>query len=167
MGSQTRVFFSTPSDPVGIQVGTAITTLIRKADHAPADTIGFRHLWGQAKREELLETAEADPATLYDAIEPVLPLGLPLVRTAVSADYFDWPALPELFPVSFPGVKTSRDGFLVDVDLDRLKARVSDYFDAGLSHEEIARRYPGTMKTTSRFDAHAVPRHAAHSRRTD
>ena len=148
--------FSTPSDPVGIQVGTAITTLIRKADHAPADTIGFRHLWGQAKREELLETAEADPATLYDAIEPVLPLGLPLVRTAVSADYFDWPALPELFPVSFPGVKTSRDGFLVDVDLDRLKARVSDYFDAGLSHEEIARRYPGTMKTTSRFDAHAV-----------
>ena len=41
--------FSTPEDPVGIQVGTAITTLVRKrkADHAPADTIAFRHLWGQ------------------------------------------------------------------------------------------------------------------------
>ena len=39
------------SDPVGIQVGTAITPrLVRKADHAPAETVGFRHLWGQTKR---------------------------------------------------------------------------------------------------------------------
>ncbi len=147
--------FSTPEDPVGIQVGTAITTLVRKADHTPAETVGFRHLWGQAKREELLETAEAEPDNLYNTIEPVLPLGLPFVQTAVSEGWFDWPALPELFPKSFPGVKTSRDGFLVDVDLDRLKARVGDYFDAGLSHEEIARRYPGSMKTTARFDARA------------
>ena len=148
--------FSTPEDPVGIQVGTAITTLVRKADHAPAEAVGFRHLWGQAKREELLETLEAEPDDLYDGIEPVLPLGLPFVQTAVSENWFDWPALPELFPKSFPGVKTSRDGFLVDVDLDRLKARIADYFDVGLSHEEIARRYPGAMKTTARFDSRAV-----------
>ena len=137
-------------------MGTAIATLIRKADHAPADTIGFRHLWGQAKREELLETAEAEPAVLYDAIEPVLPLGLPLVRTAVSAEYFDWPALPELFPVAFPGVQTSRDPFLVDIDLARLKERVADYFNVDLSHEDIARRYPSIMKTTAGFDARRV-----------
>ena len=155
-GTPDPSIFSTSSDPVGIQVGTAISTLIRKADHAPAETIGFRHLWGQAKREELLETAEAEPATLYDDIEPVLPLGLPLVRTAVSAEYFDWPALPELFPVSFPGVKTSRDGFLVDTDLDRLKDRIAAYFNADLSHDEIARRYPGVMKTTARFNARSV-----------
>jgi len=155
-GTPDPSIFSTSSDPVGIQVGTAISTLIRKADHAPADTIGFRHLWGQAKREELLETAEAEPDGLYDAIEPVLPLGLPLVRTAVSEDYFDWPALPDLFPVSFPGVKTSRDGFLVDIDLDRLKDRIASYFNANLSHEEIARRYPGVMKATARFDSRAV-----------
>ena len=78
------------------------------------------------------------------------------MRTAVSEDWFEWPALPDLFPVSFPGVKTSRDGFLVDVDLDRLRARVADYFDAGMSHDEVARRYPGVMKTTARFNARAV-----------
>ena len=50
-GTPDPSIFSTPSDPVGIQVGTAITTLVRKADHAPAETIAFRHLWGQAKRE--------------------------------------------------------------------------------------------------------------------
>ena len=41
--------FSTTGDPVGIQVGTAIATLVRKADHVPAESVGFRHLWGQAK----------------------------------------------------------------------------------------------------------------------
>ena len=155
-GSPDPSIFSTEGDPVGIQVGTAITTLVRRSEHAPAGSIGFRHLWGQAKREALLETAEAEPDALYDHVSPLLPLGLPFVRTAVSEDWFDWPALPDLFPVSFPGVKTSRDGFLVDTDLDRLKARVADYFDPALSHEEIARRYPAAMKATARFNAPAV-----------
>ena len=155
-GSPDPSIFSTGGDPVGIQVGTAITTLVRKARHAPAEAIGFRHLWGQAKREALLETAEAAPDALYAGVPPLLPLGLPFVRTAVSEDWFGWPSLPDLFPVSFPGVKTSRDGFLVDIDLDRLKARIADYFDSALGHEEIVRRYPAAMKTTARFDARAV-----------
>ena len=155
-GSPDPSIFSTEGDPVGIQVGTAIATLVRKADHAPTKEVGFRHLWGQAKREELIETEEVEPDALYDSIEPVLPLGLPFAQTAVSKDWFDWPALPDLFPVSFPGVKTSRDGFLVDTDLDRLKARIGDYFDESLSHDEIARRYPGAMKATARFNARAV-----------
>ena len=148
--------FSTESDPVGIQVGTAIATLVRKADHGPTAHIGFRHLWGQAKREELLETAEAQPDAIYERLDPNLPLGLPFARTAVSHAWFDWPALPDLFPASFPGVKTSRDGFLVDVDLDRLKTRMADYFNPSLSHEEIARRYPSAMRSTARFNARAV-----------
>ena len=155
-GSSDPSIFSTEGDPVGIQVGTAIATLVRKADHAPTKEVGFRHLWGQAKREELLETEEAEPDALYEYIEPVLPLGLPFAQTAVSKDWFDWPTLPDLFPVSFPGVKTSRDGFLVDTDLDRLKARIGDYFDESLSHDEIARRYPGAMKSTAQFNARAV-----------
>ena len=155
-GSPDPSIFSTGGDPVGIQVGTAIATLVRKAGHVPAEAIGFRHLWGQAKRESLLETAEAAPDALYADVPPLLPLGLPFAHTAVSEDWFDWPSLPDLFPVSFPGVKTSRDGFLVDTDLDRLRARIADYFDPALGHEEIARRYPAAMKTTARFDARAV-----------
>ena len=155
-GSPDASIFSTEGDPVGIQVGTAITTLVRKADHAPAGEIGFRHLWGQTKPAELMESSEAEPVALYDGIEPVLPLGLPFVQTAFSEDWFDWPALPDLFPASFPGIETARDGFLVDTDLDRLRTRIADYFDADLSHEDIARRYPGAMKNISGFDARSV-----------
>ena len=79
-GAPDPSIFSTPGDPVGIQVGTAITTLVRKADHAPSKTVGFRHLWGQAKREELTATAQAEPDALYDSFEPDLALGLPFKR---------------------------------------------------------------------------------------
>ena len=143
--------FSTEGDPVGIQVGTAITMLVRKADHAPSESVAFRHLWGQAKSAELTATAEVEPGELYERINPVRPLGLPFVRTAVSADWFDWPALPDLFPVSFPGVHTGRDRLLVHIDEDRLRARISDYFDPNWSHEEIARKYPAAMRNSSAF----------------
>ena len=148
--------FSSPEDPVGIQVGTAITTLVRKADHEPAEAIGFRQLWGQAKRDELTATADAEPDALYEAVEPLLPLGLPFAQITVSDDWSDWPSLPDLFPTSFPGVKTSRDAFLIDIDRDRLKARVAEYFDPDLGDEEIARRHPGVMRSAARFDARRV-----------
>ena len=155
-GSPDPSIFSTSNDPVGIQVGTAIATLVRKADHAPAETIGFRHLWGPAKREELLETTEAAPDVLYDAIAPMLPLGLPFVPIRVSEGWFDWPALPDLFLTFFSGANTNRDPFLVDIDLDRLEHRLADYFNPALSHEEIARRYPLVMKPLNYFDATAT-----------
>ncbi len=155
-GSPDPSIFSTEGDPVGIQVGTAIVTLVRKADHTPAKEVGFRHLWGQAKRRELVETAEAPQDELYDSFGPNLQLGLPFTQTAVSESWSDWPTLPDLLPTSFSAIKTNRDTFLVDIDLDRLKARIDDYFNVDLSHDEIARRYPAAMRTTVKFDARSV-----------
>ena len=151
-GAPDPSIFSTPGDPVGIQVGTAITTLVRKAEHAPTKTVGFRHLWGQAKREELTATAQAEPDALYDSFEPNLALGLPFARMTVGDGWQDWPALSDLFPTAFSGVKTARDSFLVDVDIDRLKTRIADYFDPSLTNDEIARRYPVAMQPTGQFD---------------
>ena len=150
-GSPDPSIFSTESNPVGIQVGTAIATLVRKADHQPVGNVEFRHLWGQAKRAELMATAEAATDSLYENNNPVMPLGLPFLPAAVSKEWFDWPSLPDLFPVSFPGVQTKRDSFLIDVDLDRLRKRVANYFDSAMSHDEIARRTPAAMKNSSGF----------------
>ena len=118
-GAPDPSIFSSPEDPVGIQVGTAITTLVRKANHTPTEVVGFRHLWGQAKREELTATAETEPDALYDTIEPDLSLGLPFAHTTVGAGWHDWPSLTDLLPMSFPGVQTKRDSFLVDIDCDQ------------------------------------------------
>lgn len=148
--------FSTPANPAGIQVGTAIATLVRKVDHAPATQVGFRHLWGTAKRASLAATAEADMTGLYETVTPTLPMRLQFMPADVGADYFDWPRLPELLPVSFPGVKTSRDEFLVDIDREALEQRLDRYFDPRISDAELARLYPTVMAQRERFDGPAI-----------
>jgi predicted helicase len=61
-----------------------------------------------------------------------------------------------LFSVWFPGVKTSRDDFLVDMEKDALVERLAKYFDPALSHEEMKRMTPGVMDNSARFKAVAV-----------
>ena len=155
-GSPDPSIFSTQSDPVGIQVGTAITTCIRQPDHVPTNRVEFRHLWGVAKRVELLATADAHPDDLYQVLHPSLELGLPFKPATEEDEWFSWPALPDLFPVSFSGVKTSRDPFLVDTDPDRLHTRLHNYFDPALSNDEIKRRFPRVMESTASYNARAV-----------
>ena len=126
--------FSTEEDPVGIQVGTAITTLVRKREHLPVRGVEFRSLWGAGKRAALLESAGEDAHQLYQAVLPVAGLGLPFAPTAVSDDWFTWPSLPDLFPAFFPGVMTSQDSLVVDIDLEPLRERIAEYVDADESN---------------------------------
>ena len=70
----------------------------------------------------------------------------------MSDGWQHWPSLPDLFTTSFPGVNTGRDSFIIDVDLDRLKKRIGDYLSPEISHDEIERRYPAAMKSTTRLD---------------
>ncbi len=162
-GRTSETVFALQSQSPGIKVGTSITLLSRSGSGIDAPPDGrveyrdFHQARADERRRALLDSLDASTIDAgYSRLEPDLRLGLPLKPTAVSADWFDWPALPDLFPVSFPGVKTSRDGFLVDTDLDRLRVRLGDYFDTALSHEKIGRRYPKVMKSTAGFDAPAV-----------
>ena len=150
-GNPDPSIFSTFSDPVSIQVGAAIATLIRKADHLPAKTVGFRHLWGQGKLAELAETAEVEPAALYSTVEPVLTLGLPFEELTVNPLWSHWPSLLDLFPRAFPGVQTKRDAFLIDIDLYKLQERIAHYFDPSWNHEAVESEHPSAMKNSSGF----------------
>ena len=148
--------FSTPANPAGIQVSTAITTLVRKKDHKPAETVAFRHLWGTAKRKILAATAESDPATIYENVVPEIRLRLPFEPVVVDQAYLDWPLLPDLLPVNFPGVKTSRDEFLVDIDHDALKKRIDRYFDPKVSDADLAKGNPSIVRKEGRFNGPKV-----------
>ena len=160
-GHTSETVFALQGQSPGIKVGTSITLLSKSSASEPKDKRilyrDFHQARANERRQALLDSLEShDIDSGYSPLNCNLSLGLPFKPMAVSNGWQDWPALPDLFPTSFPGVKTSRDGFLVDVDLDRLKQRVTDYFNADLSHEEITRRYPGVMKSTARFDAQAV-----------
>ena len=160
-GHTSETVFALQGQSPGIKVGTSIV-LLSKA--SATESVGKRVLYrdfhqprASARRQALLDSLEAsDIDAGYSPLECSIALGLPFKPMAVSDGWQEWPALPDLFPTSFPGVQTGRDVFLIDTDLGRLKSRVSDYFDPGLSHEEVARRYPRVMTDTGRFDARSV-----------
>jgi hypothetical protein len=116
--------FSTEFNREGIQVGTAVATLIRRGNHTSATTVQFRDLWGTGKRAQLQAEAATLPSIAYEALKPAPEIGLPFLPRKIGTSYLTWAKLPELFPTSFPGVKTSRDDVLVNVDKDRLSAVV-------------------------------------------
>jgi REP element-mobilizing transposase RayT len=139
---------------VGSRQDAGATELARQ--DAGATSVRFRHLWGRTKRQQLLDSAVQDGKALYQELRPSLDLGLPFAPVQVNTGYLTWPLLPELFPVSFPGVKTSRDDLVVDIDRERLVGRMKQYFDGEISHEEMRRISPSAMTRTARFNAEAV-----------
>ncbi|MCX5769391.1 MAG: N-6 DNA methylase [Candidatus Hydrogenedentes bacterium] len=153
--------FSTDFNREGIQVGTAIALLVRKETGAPKDgmrcrSLNFRHLWGKTKHAEILRNAQGHEKAKYEELKPPVEVGYPLFPVQVDAAYLTWPLLPDLFPISFPGVKTSRDEFLVDIDRGRLEERIAAYFNADIPNEEIAHRWPSVMEERGRYQARSI-----------
>ncbi|MCX6625750.1 MAG: N-6 DNA methylase, partial [Acidobacteria bacterium] len=151
--------FSTEFNRQGIQVGTAITLLARTSPSEGAKTVQFRHLWGKEKRDQLLAEATRSGTPKYQIVRPSMPLGLPFAPATVAAKYISWPLLPDLLPVSFPGVKTSRDDVVVDIDRDRLVRRMEQYFDPSVSSQEMAQIAPRAMEDGARFPARQIRRY--------
>ncbi len=145
--------FSTEFNREGIQVGTAVALMVRGSQPKGTESVRFRHLWGKTKRADLLASADNDGVALYDEIHPSLDLGLPFFEITVGISYLAWPTLEELFPSSFPGVKSSRDDLVTDIDRERLKERIELYLDASVTNDEIRHRLPAAMDTAGGFDA--------------
>ena len=123
-------------------MGTAIALLSGRQGLIRKQTpMGFRLLYrdfhearAEERRAALLDSLDAPSMDSgHIEIQPVLDIGLPFKPMVVSPYWSDWPSLPDLFPISFPGVKTSRDSLVVDArfDLDKLKARIQAYCDSG------------------------------------
>ncbi|MGD0076331.1 MAG: type ISP restriction/modification enzyme, partial [Candidatus Binataceae bacterium] len=150
---------STEFNREGIQVGTAIALLTRREKSSGTQSVGFRNLWGKGKRAQLLDEAEKNLTVEYEELRPALELGLPFQPGVVESNYLSWPLLPELFPVSFPGVKTSRDDVVVDIDKERLIGRMKQYFDPTLSDQELRAVVPSAITNATRFDAKKTRRY--------
>ena len=113
----------------GIQIGTAISLLVRKTDHSDLETVRFRNVWGKDKRSELLSQASDSKQLVYIDHKPVLPVGLPFVPMGTEASYGVWPLLNDLLPVSYPGVQTKQDSLLIDISESEITKRMEAYFN--------------------------------------
>jgi hypothetical protein len=149
--------FSTPQNREGIQVGTAISTLVR--NRRAAQVVGMlevRDLWGAGKLGQLARESRREIEPVYRSFQPVPALGDLYAERKHSSTYLGWPRLPELFRSSSPGVKTSRDSLVVDIDRERLESRMRAYLGVELSDAEMAEMVPDALRVAARFNPTAT-----------
>jgi hypothetical protein len=144
--------FSTPQNREGIQVGTAIATLVRRAPAEQAALVEQRDWYGRGKLDRLAAAANELDSMVYTAVAPQLSLGRTLVGKTVSSEYMQWPLVPELFPISFSGVQTKRDDALVDMRHEQIRARMGVYFDTASPELVLRATVPSLMRDSTRFD---------------
>jgi hypothetical protein len=172
-GTSDQSIFTTDYDSRGIQVGTCISTLVKRPasptppDHAP---IHYRDFWGRAdkKRDALLESLHFDDWTTQQKEEATTrPEGPRDYEVIVASDetrwmfsprdtnpgFEGWPALDELFPAAYQGVNPNRglDGSVVDADRTALARRMQDYFTAA-SAAAVRGAHPVLMTPRARYN---------------
>ena len=145
--------FSTAQNREGIQVGTAIATMVRKTEHQSPAKVYYRDFWGASKLKDLLAFGRKWAKKKYAQVEPIRELGLPFRPMQTTAGFTAWPLMPELFPSYFTGVKTSRDDVVVDIDRSALESRMESYFDTAVCDDAMRRISSGALADTTSFEA--------------
>ena len=160
-GRTSETVFAVTGTSVGIRIGTAISTLVRNtgSTNTPGEVHyrDFDDARASERRESLIRSLDADEPA-YALLNLSSTLGLPFKPRLFEAEYLGWPRLPELFPVSSPGIKTSRDSLLVDIDRNRLEARMQQYLGPNATEAEVAEAVPSAMEPSARFDPRATRR---------
>ncbi|WP_292532499.1 type ISP restriction/modification enzyme [Methylocystis sp.] len=160
-GKADQSAFTTEMDPRGIQPGTAIVTLVKRAEAkiAPTKTVVcYRDFWGLAKdkRAELiaaLPSGVGKASKSYEAVQPTRENRWRLSPTMVEGGFEAWPALDELFPVNYQGVQPSRglDGSVIDTKAAELTERMRRYFAAS-SFAAASSRVPELAEGRARYN---------------
>ncbi len=144
--------FSSDNNREGIQVGTAIALMVRQDLQAPPAAVLYRDFWGEEKRKFLLASRIDDGIVPYVQISPDLDLGLPFNHAAVGQGYRKWPLLTNILQIGFPGVKTSRDEFLIDFDKEVLAARIDRYFDPSIDDRILENQFPSLYRSNNQYN---------------
>ncbi len=177
-GTRDDSVFTTAADPRGIQPGTAVTTWLKLVGHRSSTSttdVQYRDFWGPAarKRRELLTDigaatahAAATVPSAYEQVNPTRDTRWRLAPRVIEGGYEAWPALDELFPVTFQGVNHNRglEGGVIDGNRAALHSRLTGYLSAAdfatarkLSPEiatERARYSPEQAWSSMRNDGH-------------
>ncbi|MET0398557.1 MAG: type ISP restriction/modification enzyme [Longimicrobiaceae bacterium] len=148
--------FSTELNREGIQVGTAVSLLVRTGPNGGTEAVEFTNYWGKDKREKLLASLTGDGLPESEILIPAPELGFPFMPREFGTSYLDWPRVPDLFPESFSGVQTRRDELVIDPIKEVLEERMRTYFNGAVSLGEIGRLVPRAVEKTTQFDPAAV-----------
>lgn len=176
-GTTDQSIFTTEHDPRGIQVGTGITTLLKRRDHGRTDRaplVHYRNYWGRSKgkRDALLATFHRvdwseekqvavaqtpEGPRLFGTFEPSGQSRWKLVPFSAQGGFDDWPALDQLFTMKVQGVNPNRgiQGTVVEINKKDLEDRMRDYFSKK-PHKELRVSYPFLYESYAGYEAEKV-----------
>ncbi|MGA2150214.1 MAG: type ISP restriction/modification enzyme, partial [Bryobacteraceae bacterium] len=176
-GTTDQSIFTTEHDPRGIQVGTGITTMLKRGGQLRGNRtpiVHYRNYWGrsQGKREALLASLDMaewssgkkaaaarrpEGPQSFEKLEPSEQSRWKLVPFSAQGGFDDWPALDQLFVTKLQGVNPNRglDGSVVEIDRNLLVNRMRDYF-SNMTLERLRERHPVLMQDRARYAAAEV-----------
>ena len=135
-----------------IQQGVSIGVFIRKTKSANRN-IYHADLYGQRK-DKYEWLAEHDISkTSWKTLNPQAPFFLFIQQdTVLLPEYEQGWKLSDAFMTTSTGVKTHRDHFVYDFEVDQLRKRIIEFRDSSITDEEIISRY--TLKDTTCIPGH-------------
>jgi hypothetical protein len=165
-GTPDESMFTTDEHRIGIQVGTAITTLVKRGlrqrdrDGGPTVIeIHYRDLWGTGneKRSLLLKSLarRVQEVPKYEKFtpRPAFRWGFASAGQNHSSGYEEWPHLAQLFPVHYSGLNENRLSAFIAIDRQDIAKRMRLYYDPRLSLEQLAEDIPGVDAKAAGYDA--------------
>jgi len=176
-GTSDQSIFTTANDPRGIQVGTGITTLLKReqsSGNTAVSEVFYRDFWGKSdnKRKALLaslsmqqwSTQEKSDAAKrpagpreYEHFTPTQEKRWKLLPYESQGGFEDWIALDELFESGVQGINPNRGIFssVIDVDKNALIERMQDYF-SDAKDAELQEKYVEIFTPRAGYDPHRV-----------
>lgn len=146
--------FSTPYNREGIRVGTSIGLFTRKRERNKQTIVHSRELWGIMKRQDLLQSLDAEDFNAqYDITTPTQDNRYSFRLSEVSTEYLEWTKLTELCaePPS-NGLMEKRGGALMDIDRAALESRMRMYFDSKVKYEDIEALETGLTEEAAGYE---------------
>jgi hypothetical protein len=152
-GSPDPSVFSTEANREGIQVGVAVSLLVKRSGASRG--VHYRDFWGVTKRSALLSSLTSDDSAIeYIRAMPTLANRFSFRATTTAPNYGSWPNLTEISYLGpFSGVVEKRRGALRSLDRSELVDRMRRYFDANLSFAELKEAGVGPVEDMARFNA--------------
>jgi len=149
--------FSTEYNNAGIQKGTAIGLMVRKAGTNEKKVL-FRHFWGVTKKTDLVESlGNSDFDSQYELSTPEQPNRFSFRPISDTTSYLNWPALTELgLTMLLQGMDEDRGFDLIGIDREALAVRMKTYFDKHQNWNDLLQLCRGLTKNRAGFSAKQV-----------
>ena len=122
-----------------IRQGVAICLASKGGTNKIVDHVDF---WGSQKTKFQMLLGNSFSNMPFAEIFPDSPLYLLVPRSNKNRDEYDgWLKVTEVMPLTSAGFITARDKFVIDIDLDNLQSRMTDFANKNISTDEIREKY--------------------------